>query len=180
MSANIEENVESAIRQVERLYERVTGQSAPPTGEAPYAEIPAEHDPARYVEQQMERLLTALGTARTPEVQEETPPAWVPPVSIWAAPDRYLICVDLPGVPRPSIQIALQEGALEITGERPAPLDGTQGAELRWAERPGGRFRRIVALPPGANAAEMRASMAQGVLEILLPRAAGPRAIPIG
>ncbi len=180
MSANIEENVESAIRQVERLYERVTGQAAPPAGEAPYAEIPAEHDPARYVEQQMERLLSTLGTSRASEAPREIPPAWVPPVSIWSAPDRYVICVDLPGVPRPSIQLALQEGAVEITGERPAPLDGTQGAELRWAERPGGRFRRVVALPPGSNAAEMRASMAQGVLEITLPRAAGPRPIPIG
>lgn len=179
MSANIEENVESAIHQVERLYERVTGQAAPAPGDGPYAEIPAEHDPARYVEQQMERLMQALGGATAPETQREEVATWAPPVSIWAAPDRYLIFVDIPGVPRASLQLSLAEGAIEITGERPPPLDGTRGAELRWTERPGGRFRRIVALPPGTLGAEMRASVVQGVLEITVPRASAPRPVPI-
>lgn len=179
MSANIEENVESAIQQVERLYERVTGQAAPAPGEGPYAEIPAEHDPARYVEQQMERLMQALGAAPAQEILREEAPVWAPPVSIWAAQDRYLICVDIPGVPRASLQLSLTEGAVEITGERPPPLDGARGAELRWTERPGGRFRRVVALPPGAHGAEMRASVVQGVLEITVPRASAPRPVPI-
>ncbi|HEY8432290.1 MAG TPA: Hsp20/alpha crystallin family protein [Sandaracinaceae bacterium] len=180
MSANIEEHVESAIRQVERLYEHVTGQSAPAPGAAPYAEIPAEHDPARYVEQQMERLLHALGGGPVPDVPRHEAPTWVPPISIWAAPDRYLICVDLPGVPRSSLQISVAEGVLEIAGERPAPLETVRGAELRWTERPGGRFRRVVALPVGANTSEMRASIVHGVLELTLPRLTTPQPVAIG
>ncbi len=180
MSANIEEHVDSAIRQVERLYERVTGEAAPAQGEGPYAEIPAEHDPARYVEAQMERLMQALGASNAPVAAPDQAATWSPPVSIWAMEDRYLIFVDVPGVPRSSLQIALADGFLEIQGERPAPFEGARGAELRWTERPGGRFRRVVALPPGVNPTEMRAAVTHGVLEVTLPRIAAPRPVPIG
>lgn len=182
MNPNVDDPVERAIHQVERLYERVTGHAAPVVSDGPYAQIPAERDPAQYVEEQMERLARALGgvsevASAAPEPQRVTAQPWSPPVSVWETEDRFLICVDLPGVPRANLSIAIAAGMIDISGTRPAPLDG--GAELRWTERLGGRFARSIPLPPGGIASEMRAELEQGVLHITVPRSRAPRPVPL-
>jgi HSP20 family protein len=180
-----EDQVESAISSVERLYERVTGQTAPSTGERPYAEIPAERDPAQYVEEQMERLASALGAfERTASVQpaqgmQPVSTSWMPPVSVWEATDHYLVCVDLPGVARAGLKVSLAAGRIEVVGERPPPINGVSGAQLRWTERPGGTFRRLIGLPPDAQVGDLRAEVKNGVLEVRVPRDASPRPIPV-
>src|SRR5689334_15318867 len=88
--------IDDAIQQVERLYRTVTGKDAPAT-EPPYATIPPESDPTRYVEEQVERLMTALGQlpGTTPRM-----PTWTPPLSVWENAREIAICIELPGVPR--------------------------------------------------------------------------------
>ncbi len=173
MSPN-EDQVDNAIRHIEHLYAQVTGQPAPAPGDAPYAAIPAERDPLQYVEEQMERLTHALGRA-TPA---EPPQAFVPAASMWEDADGYVVCVDLPGVPRSMLSISVSGSAIEITGERPRPRS-VSGAQLRWTERVGGPFRRVIALPPTASTSELRAELADGALSIRVPRSTEARTIAV-
>lgn len=175
MSPN-EDHVDSAIQKVEHLYRQVTGRAAPAPADTPYAAIPAERDPIEYVEEQMVRLSQALtGVVR---VEPAETPAFTPAVSLWEDADGYVLCVDLPGVLRSSLTISVAGGAIEVSGERCAPRD-VSGAQLRFTERLGGRFRRMIALPPNANATELRADLRDGVLSIHVPRSTAARPIPL-
>lgn len=174
MSPN-EDHVDSAIRQVEQLYSQVTGQPAPEPGEAPYAAIPAERNPVQYVEEQIERLAQALGGT---SANEPAPPTFIPAASLWEDTEGYVVFVDLPGVPRASLSISVAGSAIEITGQRPPPRDAAH-AQLRWTERVGGAFRRLITLPPAASTSAMRAELADGTLCIRVPRETEARTIAV-
>lgn len=167
--------IESAIQQVERLYQSVVGQAPPPLGDEPFATIPPEREPFRFIEEQVERLNQMLGTT----VQRITARApWTPAASLWETPDTYVLQVDLPGVPRSTLQVTLVGGTLDVMGERPPPaLDGreraAEEARTRWSERMGGSFRRSVSLPEDADASDVRATLRDGVLEIRVGRRSG-------
>lgn len=176
MHANVEEKVDHAIRHVEDLYRSVTGETAPPRTED--GAIPPEREPAQYVEEQMERLASALGTLSSTEL------VWArgelsAPISVWEDDDRYLVYVDLPGVPRDRVHVSIRGEHVEIIAQRVDLLDRSSSARLHWAERAGRRFRRLVPLPRGAQAHEIRAEMRDGVLELRIPRAPYARVIPI-
>lgn len=160
--------LDDSIKQVEQLYRSVTG-AEPPSGERPYSPIPPEKDPNRHVEEQMDRLLQALGQPRTMPMQG-TP--WVPPVTVFESPRETVILVELAGVPRDAVEVSVTPGLLTVAGQRPIPpLDGSE-YRLRIAERPLGPFRRVMALPPSAQVNELGAQMRDGLLEIRIPRAA--------
>jgi HSP20 family protein len=150
--------IDETIQQVEMLYRSVTGRDAPPA-ETAYAPIPAEKDPTRHVEEQMDRLLGLLGQN---EIQPAQAPTWTPPMVVTESDTELVICLDLPGVGRDRVQLRQQGELLTVSGERPLPGNG--GARLRMSERPLGAFRRTLWIP--TRPAELTAQMKEGVLEI--------------
>jgi len=169
--------IEEAIGQVESLYRAVTGKDIP-HAETPYASIPAEKDPVSHVQEQMDRLLFALG--ETAPMGHTAARTWMPTLALWESDDELLLAVDLPGVQRDHLDVSVQAGVLVITGSRP-PQVATNQHRLRVVERPLGPFRRVVPLPPGLRTAEMTAQIRDGVLEVRIPRdsAHAPRAVPV-
>lgn len=162
------QSVDNAIGQVERLYRTVTGRDVPAVREEPYAVIPPEKAPEEHVQEQVDRLMDKLA-----EVSGNTTSSseWKPPVSMWENRNEAVISVDLPGVARDAIQVAVNRGLLEITGSRPLRFshDGEQ-LDLRYSEHPHGRFRRTVPLPPGTNQEQVQAQMRSGVLEVRISK----------
>jgi len=162
------QSVDNAIGQVERLYRTVTGRDVPPVREEPYAVIPPEKAPEEHVQEQVDRLMDKLA-----EVSGKTTTGseWKPPVSMWENRNEAVISVDLPGVARDAIQVAVNRGLLEITGSRPLRFshDGEQ-LDLRYSEHPHGRFRRTVPLPPGTIQEQVQAQMRSGVLEVRISK----------
>jgi HSP20 family protein len=143
-----------------------------------YAPIPAEKDPAVYVQEQMDRLFQLLGD----DSSVAKTPTWTPPISVWEAANEVIVFVDLPGVVRDRIEVAVQGNVLTISGSRPAPI--SNGHRLRFGERPIGPFRRVLPLPPGLRTADLTARLREGVLEVAIPREVGPgitnpRPVPI-
>jgi HSP20 family protein len=172
--------IDEAIGKVENLYRAVTGMN-PPLSETSSSPIPVEKDPSKYVEEQVERLLTLLG----PPQEEATIMAWTPPMSIWDNEKEFLVCVDLPGVTRKDVEITVNENLLTIGGRRPLPTFNDH--RLRASERPLGPFVRKVLLPPTSRRAEaspqINAQLREGVLEIRISkegtRAEKPKPIPV-
>jgi len=174
--------IDEAIGKVEELYRAVTGRNPPANeNENAYAPIPVERDPTRFVEEQVDRLLSIL----SPPEQEAAVLAWSPPVSVWENDKEFVVSVDLAGVSRNDVEVKLQENIVTISGKRnPTFLTDHR---LRASERPFGPFFRKIVLPPAnrtrdANT-QVNAQMRDGQLEIRVAKegtaAEGPKNIPV-
>lgn len=166
-------NIDDTIREVERLYQSVTGNEVPPDGETPFAAIPPEVDPQRYVEAQVERLLHMLGTSssagprQAPPMTHGAQASFVPPLSVFDGEKERVYRLDLPGVRRKDVEVSLMGGALVVRGTRTPELD--EGLRARWREAPEGRFERMMPLPRSVADDELRVSLKDGCLEIRVP-----------
>jgi HSP20 family protein len=168
---NESESIDGAIDQVERLFRSVTGRDTPPVGEHPYATIPPEKNPEEHIQEQIDRLMEKLAeVSGSPGVGSQ----WMPPVSLWEGKREVRITLDVPGIPRESIQVTVNRGLLEIKGARQVRAPEEKGPfELKYLEHPFGKFRRTLPLPLGAHTEGLEARVKDGVLEILIPRDPG-------
>jgi len=162
--------VDQTIRNIERLYQSVTG-AKPSDNGRPYASIPPEIDAQKHIEGMLDQLLALVAEAPA-RSSNEAP--WAPPVAVWETDREVVATIDLAGVAREDIEVRVRDGLLEVQGRRRPPwLNGTAGARLRMAERPFGAFRRLLALPPGIKLDEVTAHMRDGALELRVPHARG-------
>src|SRR5262249_55621497 len=126
--------------------------------------------PQRHVETQIERLLEAMGRPALPTR------AWTPPIEVWESTTEIVVWIELAGVPREAIDIAVGQNLLSVGGRRSqAPVDNGE-LRLSGGGRPQGAFRRVIALPMGLDPAQMNAQMKDGLLEIRIPRSSASQA----
>ena len=95
---------------------------------------------------------------------------WVPAVDIVEEKERFVLKADLPGVGPEDIDVNMEDGVLSLSGER-KPEPGSEIDGLRRVERASGRFYRRFSLPETANADDISARSANGILEISIPKA---------
>ena len=90
------------------------------------------------------------------------------------------ITVELPGIDRKDVKIAVEDDILTISGEKKTEKETNQ-ADYRVSERSYGAFTRSIALPSSVSADKIEASMRDGVLTLKAPRSdqAKPRTIEI-
>ena len=77
--------------------------------------------------------------------------------------------VELPGLDPAAIDLSIQDGRLEIRGEK-AAADEKEGDHWHRVERRYGSFVRSVVLPGEVDAAAVTATSSHGVLTITLPK----------
>jgi HSP20 family protein len=111
-----------------------------------------------------------------PESASEGQPsgsAWIPALDIYAkGPDLVIRC-ELAGIPREDVEVALCSGQLWISGERTgAPEGADETYYLR--ERRYGPFRRTINLPPNVERDRIRATVQDGVLDVVIEGGAMP------
>jgi HSP20 family protein len=106
--------------------------------------------------------------------------AWAPALDILERADAYLVTVEIPGVPADDLNISLADGVLTVAGQRTLPSD-VDGETVHRAERCFGSFRRSITLPSHVSTDDVDASIQDGVLRILVPKAQEIRArqIPV-
>ena len=98
--------------------------------------------------------------------------AWRPAVDISERSDAYRVTVEIPGIKAGEVEITVADGLLTIRGERHAAREAA-GEKIHRSERGYGVFRRSLALPSShVDADKTEASVRDGVLEILVPKAA--------
>lgn len=93
---------------------------------------------------------------------------WMPPVEVLQRDDRLLICIDLPGISRDSVNVEVQRDRVLVDGERKDDFASGNAPSFRRSERSYGPFHRTVPLPEGVDPDSAQASMRDGVLEISL------------
>jgi HSP20 family protein len=96
--------------------------------------------------------------------------AWMPTVDISERKDAYLVTVELPGVGIDDVEITFQDGLMTIQGERYNAHDSSE-ERMHRVERRYGPFRRSITLPSHVMADAIEATVQDGVLQILVPKA---------
>jgi len=104
-----------------------------------------------------------------------------PAVDVREDSDAYVVHVEVPGVPRENLDIAMQDGALLIRGRKESTSQNGD-ARFRRVERSYGTFARALQLPRNVDPERISASLNDGVLEVRLPKREEikPRRISIG
>jgi HSP20 family protein len=101
-----------------------------------------------------------------------------PAVDIYGTEKELVVVADMPGVNADQVEIDLRDDVLSIIGKM--PTEELQGTPLLTEYRNGSYFRsfRITEL---VDQSKITASMADGVLKLVLPKVAKaiPRKIPI-
>ncbi|MGM0546967.1 MAG: Hsp20/alpha crystallin family protein [Bacteroidota bacterium] len=93
---------------------------------------------------------------------------FTPACDIVESDDTYAIKLDLPGLSKKEINIALKEHVLTVKGERAEELNDSE--VYRRQERSTGVFSRSFALPENVNTAEIDAVFRNGVLTITMQK----------
>lgn len=95
--------------------------------------------------------------------------AWTPIVDIKAEEDRYVLMADVPGVTAEDINITMENGVLNIEGERKI-RDNEEDKGYQRTERVKGKFYRRFTLPDTTDGEGIQAKSRNGVLEIITPK----------
>jgi len=103
-----------------------------------------------------------------------------PAVEVADTKEAVVVKVQVPGVSKEQIQIAVSEGALTIKGETKEEEKKEEKNYIR-REFHYGAFTRTIPLPAGAQAEKATAQLKDGVLEITIPKSEEARVkeIPI-
>jgi HSP20 family protein len=107
--------------------------------------------------------------------------SWAPALDVWETDDEVVYAFDLPGIPEDKIAVDFENGALTVSAERERLSNVKQDGFYRY-ERRVGTFGRTISLPEGVTEDDVKASHANGVLEVRVrkPEEAKPRRIEIG
>jgi len=101
------------------------------------------------------------------------------PIDVKAESDSFTITALLPGVDPENLELQIVNEIVTIAGELDAARE--EGASYLLAERPSGRFHRVISLPTPLDAGKVEAELENGILTLKIPKAeeAKPRTIKI-
>jgi HSP20 family protein len=93
---------------------------------------------------------------------------WAPKVDVFEKDNRFVTRVDLPGVKREHVTVEVIDGYLALSGTRTHEKEEKKDNVYR-TEREYGQFYRAVPLPEGVALEDIKATFADGVLEVSVP-----------
>jgi len=94
---------------------------------------------------------------------------WLPPVDIIEDTKEYTIKAELPGLTKENVKVSVENGVLEIAGERKEEKEEKDKKHHR-IERCYGSFRRSFTLPEDSSGENVTADFKDGVLKVHLPK----------
>lgn len=101
--------------------------------------------------------------------QPESNQGFMPAVDVVETDNAYVITAELAGVKPEQIEVEVKEGVLTLRGERSDEREEKKEG-YRRVERSFGRFERAFTLPKGVTADALKATTAEGVLTVTVPK----------
>ena len=101
--------------------------------------------------------------------------AWNPEIEVFKKDNRLVTRIDLPGLKKEEVKVEVTDGHLAISGERKREEE-EKNEQFYRCEREYGSFYRAVPLPEGVKLEDVKATFADGVLEVSVPLPAKPEA----
>lgn len=110
--------------------------------------------------------------AETPQGVERTRPqkVYTPDVDILERKDEIVVTADLPGVDEKTLDITLEKNVLTIFG-RVEPMNDLAKHRLAYSEYGVGDYQRAFTLSDEVDKNRIQATMKNGVLRLVLPKA---------
>ncbi len=96
----------------------------------------------------------------------------MPPADLRETDHAHILAIELPGLRREDVEIAVEGDALTVRGHKAEEAEKTAGA-YRVSERRFGRFERAFPLPPDVDRQAISAEFKDGLLQIALPKKVG-------
>jgi HSP20 family protein len=94
-------------------------------------------------------------------------------LDIYEDTDNYYLLGVLPGVDPTKVEIVSEDNTLTISGEIPSFVP--EGKQVVWHELPTGTFRRTLTLPMAFDPGQIDAQYENGLLKLIVPKAAHAR-----
>jgi len=141
------------------------------------------HKAFQRMSEDLERLVDDFFLGRPPFFNSPRG-AFTPPTDIFETESEICVRVEVPGLDRRDVQVAMQGDSLAVTGERKNPCE-IEGGAIRGFHRKeihSGPFVSKVRLPSPVDAEKARATYDAGFLIVRLPKRTTPherRNIPI-
>lgn len=117
------------------------------------------------VRREFNRLLEEIGTGWDAFTDLRIAPS----MDVIDGKDAVEIEMELPGLTREEVKIAVDGDVLTVTGEKKSRTE-RKDHDYRMVERSYGEFARSVFLPASVDAAKITAEMKDGVLKITAPK----------
>jgi HSP20 family protein len=92
-----------------------------------------------------------------------------PRVDVWDSGEAIRVHADLPGVPKEKVKAEIHNNNLTIEGET-EDIKDFENMTSRVRERRYGKFARVIGLPTGIDASNVKAEFKNGVLEMTIPK----------
>lgn len=104
--------------------------------------------------------------------------AWIPAIDVERKDDNLVLHADVPGIKPEEVKIEVADDVLTISGEHEESKEEKDKSYVR-RERRYGSFSRSMALPPGVNAKEIKATTHDGVVDVTIPLPEEPKQEPV-
>jgi len=92
-----------------------------------------------------------------------------PKLDISETADSYRITLEIPGIGKDQVQVMVEGDSLIVRGEK-REESSKKEEHCQYTERSYGSFQRVLALPEDADRDNLKASFADGVLSLTIPR----------
>jgi len=102
-----------------------------------------------------------------------------PKCEVQESEDHYVLCAEMPGVPKENINIEIRGNYLHISGARQVEVKGRKGEPSREEY---GSYEQVLTLPRDVDTTRLEAEYKDGVLYVAIPKgeSQSPRKIEIG
>lgn len=130
-----------------------------------------KREPLREIEDIFDRYTRSFGWPMGELVSKGD---WAPRVDISETEEELTIQAELPDVRKEDMRIRIEDGVLELRGERKS-AEEEKGRTFHRVERFYGSFYRSFALPESVDQEKIQAKYHDGVLEIRLPKREQPK-----
>ena len=109
--------------------------------------------------------------ARRAAPMTESTALWTPRVDVFEKNGDFVVKAELPGARKEDIEVTLDQGDLVIRGQKKAETEVKEEHYHRMEQSYGSFYRRL-ALPFETTAEQIKATYAEGILEIRIPKPA--------
>jgi HSP20 family protein len=96
---------------------------------------------------------------------------WNPSFDVTETKDAYVFKADVPGVKKEDLEITTTGNRIQISGKRESEEE-TKTDTVYTYERQYGSFSRVFTLPNGADIEHAKSDLKEGVLTLVIPKAA--------
>lgn len=122
------------------------------------------------MQREINRTFGSLFRSSLGEESSLVPSLWTPAADIAETENQCIVKMELPGVTKDEVKIAMQNNLLYIHGEKKQEKM-SKGSEYQRVERSYGSFQRSFTLPTTVKTDGIEATFAHGILTITLPKA---------